>query len=74
MRHALVRAQLRLNHAQVLELFVSRHARAVVVTDEASRPLSVITPTDVLRLMVDENGPKLGDVTLAPPSPGGAGA
>ncbi len=42
----------------MVELLVSRHARAVFVTDEASALLSVVTPTDLLRLMVEEHGPK----------------
>jgi CBS domain-containing protein len=53
---------------EVVSLMVTRHCRAVFVTDDASRPLSVVTPTDVLRIMVERHGPKVGDVTLAPPA------
>ena len=66
-QHALVAVPPNAPLERVVDLFVSRHARAVFVTDEASRPLSVVTPTDLLRLMSDDNGPKVGDVTLAPP-------
>ena len=42
--------------AEAVQLMVARHARAVFVTDDASRPLSVVTPTDILRLITEDQG------------------
>ncbi len=66
-QHTLVRAAPHDTFGQLLRLFVSKHARAVCVLDDHSKPLSVVTPTDIMRVITDEAGPTKGALQLAPP-------
>ena len=68
-QHALVSVGPDATLGAVVELLAARHARAVFVVDEAHKPISVVTPTDVLRVATEDNGPTAGDVTLPPPAP-----
>jgi len=51
---------------EALHLLVAKKARAVFIVDDASHPLGILTPTDVLRLLAEESGRRVGDVSLAP--------
>ena len=66
-QHALVSVTADATLGAVIDLLATRHARAVFVVDEAHKPLSVVTPTDVLRVATEEHGPATGDVALPPP-------
>jgi CBS domain-containing protein len=66
-RHALISVGPDATLGTVVDLLATRHARAVFVVDDAHKPISVVTPTDVLRVVTEEHGPTVGDVTLPPP-------
>ena len=66
-QHALIAVGPDATLGAVVDLLATRHARAVFVVDEAHKPLSVVTPTDVLRVATEEHGPTAGDVALPPP-------
>ena len=66
-QHALVSVTADATLGAVIDLLATRHARAVFVVDDAHKPLSVVTPTDVLRVATEEHGPTAGDVALPPP-------
>ena len=71
-QHTLVRCAPHATFGQLLHLFVARHARCVFVTDVDSMPLSVVTPTDIMRIISADPGPGVptnADVSLAPPDP-----
>jgi len=69
-QRTLVRCAQHDTFGQLLKAFVEHHARCVFVMDEHSVPLSVVTPTDVLRLITADAGegvPTKASVSLAPP-------
>jgi CBS domain-containing protein len=71
-QHTLVRCAPHDTFGQLLHLFLARHARCVFVTDADSMPLSVVTPTDIMRIISAEPGPGVPtkkEVSLAPPDP-----